>query len=111
MRETIYKGATRPVLLFGVPLTYAVLVLLGGIGIGMNLFVLTRSLTLLAAFIVVTAATLGWMYVATRRDDQKVDQRVLRWSMRPTRRARQRWGCNSHAPGPSRRSRQREQIA
>ncbi len=108
MRETIYKGATRPALLFGVPLTYGVLVLLGGLGLGMNLFVLTRSLMLLVLFAAVTAAILAWMYVATRRDDQKVDQWVLRWSMRPRRGARLRWQCNSQAPGPGRRSRKRE---
>ncbi len=110
MRETVYKGATRPPLLFGVPLTYGVVVALGGACLTFNLFVLSRSLVLLGVCAAAVAAILIWMFVQTRRDDQKVDQMILRWSMRTGRATRRRWHCISYACGPSRLSRDREHF-
>ncbi len=109
MQELVYKGATRPALLSGVPLVPAVLV--GGLGIlGMSYsLVLTRSIVVAA--VVLSAMAAGWvaMVVVTRRDDQRLMQYLLRWRLRQSRGSRRMWGALSYSPGAVRGMRDRPQ--
>jgi len=92
MREEIFKGATRPALVFGVPLVPAVLV--GGLGILLTTyaFVLARSLVIAGALFIVVAAAWIWMYLVTRRDDQRLMQQLLRLRMRQSPAGLRVWG-------------------
>ncbi len=107
MQEAIYKGATRPALLFGVPLVPAILV--GGLGILSMAYSLVLTRSIVMACVVAAAAATGWvaMAVVTRRDDQRLMQYLLRWRLRQARGSRRLWGALSYSAGAVRGMRER----
>ncbi len=109
MQEAIYKGATRPALLFGVPLVPAVLV--GGLGILSMSYSLVLTRSIFMAIAVAAAVAMGWvsMVVVTRRDDQRLMQYLLRWRLRQARGSRRVWGALSYSAGAVRGMRDRPQ--
>ena len=109
MREAIYKGATRPPLLFGVPLIPAIVVAGLALMLGMYLLVFTRSL-LLPLVVVIPAAVL-WVYMVqiTRKDDQRLSQVILRLRLRQAKSPLRLWRSLSYAPGVCRGMRARAQ--
>ena len=107
MQEAIYKGATRPPLLFGVPLVPAVLVAGIGILLVAYLLIFSRSLLLAAAASVPVAAVWVSMMLVTRKDDQRLMQALLRFRLRQQRPSLRIWGALSYAPGAVRGMRSR----
>lgn len=99
MQEAIYKGATRPPVLFGVPLVPAVLI--GGVGILGVSYALVLSRSLIVALIVLAVVAIGWtvMALVTRKDDQRLMQHLLRWRLRQARASHRRWGAFSYGSG------------
>ena len=104
--ERIYKGATRPALMLGVPLVAGIWVAIGSVIAVAWLLVLAWwlqwPLLRLAAFLVAGLAilALAWMRQATRKDDQRIHQLwmafKLNWLWCRNRRL---WGgCRSYSP-------------
>lgn len=95
--ETIYKGATRPAMKFGIPLVP--LVVLAGLGalLGLwgGLFVGGWVLVLVAA--VITPA-FWWMRLVTQRDDQRFRQMLLAMRLAALDRNARFWKTRSYSP-------------
>ena len=98
MIETVFKGATRPPMKFGVPLAPLVVLLLPGFIAGMWLSTLVDWRFAPVIFGSVTVAYV-WMRIVTSRDDQRLTQMVLklRLALRNPNRAL-RDGARSYAP-------------
>lgn len=83
MLEPIYKAATRPALKFGVPLKAGFWTVFAAIQVGMWSALLLHNGWIAFFAILVGAALLGWMRLATHKDDQRIDQLLssfwLRW--------------------------------
>jgi type IV secretion system protein VirB3 len=109
MREAIYKGATRPALLFGVPLVPAVLV--GGLGTLLVSYALVITRNPFAALAVLVPVVILWiaMLAVTRKDDQRLMQHLLRLRLRQSPVSRRVWKSISYAPGAVRSMRDRPQ--
>ena len=96
-RETIYKGATRPAMKFGIPLVPLV-ILFGG---GMLLILWGGTLVgwwvpagVLASFV----PSLAWMRFVTARDDQRFRQMFIAAKLRVHDRNRRFWRARSYSP-------------
>jgi type IV secretion system protein VirB3 len=97
LAEPIYKGATRPPVIFGVPLAVFLLVAGGGFLAGMYLLVLVSAAwTVLVGGVVLAA--LAWMRSLTRRDDQRLRQSFLAVRLLAACRNRRFWRCRSYGP-------------
>lgn len=98
MIETVFKGATRPPMKFGVPLVPLVVLLLPGFIAGMWLSTMVNWRFAPVIFGAVIAAYL-WMRMVTSRDDQRLTQMVLHLKLalhNPNRVLRH--GARSYAP-------------
>jgi len=98
MIETVFKGATRPPMKFGVPLVPLVVLLLPGFVIGMWLSTMV-SWRFAPVIFGTLAVAYGWMRFITYRDDQRLTQMVLNLKLalrNPNRVLRQ--GARSYAP-------------
>jgi type IV secretion system protein VirB3 len=96
--ETVFKGATRPPMKFGVPLTPLIVLLLPGSVLGMWLSTMVSWRFAPVIFGAVIAIYV-WMRLITNKDDQRLTQMVmkLKLAMRnPNRRIRK--GVRSYAP-------------
>ena len=98
MIETVFNGATRPPMKFGVPLVPLVVLLLPGFIAGMWLS--TFASWMFAPVIFGSlAVTYIWMRIVTSRDDQRLTQMVLKLKLalrNPNRVLRN--GARSYAP-------------
>ena len=98
MVETVFKGATRPPMKFGVPLVPLVVLLLPGFIAGMWLS--TFANWLFAPLIFGSlAVAYAWMRIVTSRDDQRLTQMILKLKLavrNPNRVLRK--GARSYAP-------------
>ncbi len=97
MVEPVYKGATRPPMVLGVPLLPFLLVAGGGFLVGMYLLVLVSAVGMAVAGAVVVA-TLFWMRSLTLRDDQRLRQVFLVFRLMVVCRNRTFWRCRSYSP-------------
>ncbi len=98
MIETVFKGATRPPMKFGVPLVPLVVLVLPGFVAGMWLSTMV-SWRFAPVIFGSLAAAYGWMRFTTHRDDQRLTQMVLNMKLalrNPNRVLRQ--GQRSYAP-------------
>jgi type IV secretion system protein VirB3 len=98
MIETVFKGATRPPMKFGVPLAPLVVLMLPGFIAGMWLSTMASWLFAPAIFGSLTIAYV-WMRMVTSRDDQRLTQMVLKFKLavhNPNRVLRT--GARSYAP-------------
>ena len=77
MIETVFKGATRPPMKFGVPLVPLVVLLLPGFVGGMWLSTMVNWRFAPAIFGALAVAYV-WMRFVTSRDDQRLAQMVLK---------------------------------
>lgn len=96
--ETIFKGATRPPMKFGVPLVPLVVLLLPGFVSGMWLSTMVSWRFAPVIFGTVIALYV-WMRFVTSRDDQRLTQMVLKMKLafrNPNRVMRD--GARSYAP-------------
>ena len=98
MIETVFKGATRPPMKFGVPLAPLVILLLPGFIAGMWLSTMVNWRFAPVVFGTLAAVYL-WMRIVTSRDDQRLTQLVLNFKLalrNPNRVLRN--GARSYAP-------------
>ena len=105
MIETVFKGATRPPMKFGVPLAPLVVLLLPGFICGMWLSTMVNWRFAPLIFGSLALAYL-WMRIVTNRDDQRLTQMVLKLKLtlrNPNRVLRN--GSRSYAPISYRRGR------
>lgn len=104
MREAIYKGATRPAIVLGVPLLPALaLVGIGGVTGAWGAFLVSRWCLALAAVIVIPG--IAWMRLVTKKDDQRVRQHWHRFLLTQRCANRRLWSCRSYSPLTYRRHR------
>ena len=97
MRETIYKGATRPAMKFGIPLVPLVVLFGGGMLLiiwGGTLLSWWLALPVLVAFL----PALAWMRYVTHRDDQRFRQMFVAMKLRLHDRNRRFWAARSYSP-------------
>lgn len=95
--EAIYKGATRPAMLFGIPLVPLVLLF----GSGMLAIVWVGPLVtwwVVPVVLVLLVPAFAWMRFVTRRDDQRFRQMFLAAKLHLRARNRGFWRSRSYAP-------------
>jgi len=95
--EPIYKGATRPPMIFGVPLIAFLVVAGGDFLAGMYLMVYVSVAWLLAVFAFGMVIIL-WMRALTRKDDQRLRQALLAARLAIGCPNREFWACRSYSP-------------
>lgn len=98
--DPLFKGCTRPAMLLGVPLVPLVLVsmLLLLIGIWSFMLVPVFGLFMIA---VILPASIGWMRHVTKKDDFRLEQLLLRFSLRSRQRNTLHWGKGVAAYSPT----------
>ena len=96
-RETIYKGATRPAMKFGVPLVPLV-ILFGGAMLLIIWGGLLISWWVALGVLVAVMPTLGWMRFVASKDDQRFRQMFLAARLATFNRNRAVWRSRSYSP-------------
>lgn len=97
MSEPIYKGATRPAMLLGVPMVPLVILLGAGLlGIFWAAAVVGPWLSLLILAVLVPATL--WMRRITATDDQRLLQMGLLARLHHAQRNRRLWRARSYSP-------------
>ena len=94
--DMIYKGCTRPPLLWGVPLMPLIMILMPGMLVGIVGLAYFLPMSLLALLVSVSAWF--WMRAVTKKDDQRLLQIFLRLRLRARQRNTRYWGCAAYAP-------------
>ena len=95
-QDIIYKGCTRPPLLWGVPLMPLIMILMPGMLVGMVGLAYFLPMSLLA--LLVSTSAWIWMRAVTRKDDQRLLQIFLRLRLRSRQKNTRFWGCAAYAP-------------
>jgi type IV secretion system protein VirB3 len=95
--EAIYKGATRPAMLFGVPLVPLVVVIGSGALVALWGGILLSGWLALAAVLTIGPVA-AWMRFVTRKDDQRFLQVFIAFKLRLHDRNRRLWKSRSYAP-------------
>jgi type IV secretion system protein VirB3 len=95
-QDPIYKGCTRPPLMWGVPLMPLVMMLMPGMLVGILGLAYLLPASLVAMFVSVSAWV--WMRSVTKKDDQRLLQFFLRLRLRSRQKNTRYWGCASYAP-------------
>lgn len=95
-QDVIYKGCTRPPLLWGVPLLPLIMILMPGMLVGIVGLAYFLPVSLLSLFVSVTAWV--WMRAVTKKDDQRLLQIFLRLRLRARQKNSGFWGCAAYAP-------------
>jgi len=97
MRETIFKGATRPPMVFSIPLTAFI-----GIGGGGVLFAMWGGLLISkwlgVAVVAAAIPTMVWIRVISKRDDQRLRQIWLSVLLRRNHPNARFWNGRSYSP-------------
>ncbi len=95
--ETIYKGATRPAMKLGIPLVPLVVVFGAGM---LTIIWVGPFLTwwIVPAVIAAVLPLLGWMRLATRKDDQRFAQMLIAGKLWLRDRNHGFWQSRSYAP-------------
>lgn len=94
--DMIYKGCTRPPLLWGVPLMPLVMILMPGMLVGIVGLAYFLPMSLLA--LLVSLSAWFWMRAVTKKDDQRLLQIFLRMRLRSHQKNTRYWGCAAYAP-------------
>jgi type IV secretion system protein VirB3 len=96
-RDVIFKGATRPAMMLGVPIVPFILVT------GTHILLAMWSLVLMStfgSFVILAAGLMNIMvlrYISTQ-DDQRLSQYLLRFKNIAGRRTSHHWGAHSLSP-------------
>ncbi|QNB17476.1 conjugal transfer protein TraD [Paraburkholderia tropica] len=96
LKDPVFKGATRPAMIWGVPLV-AFLMIGGGMLIP-AIWALLASPPLGVAILFLMIPVFVVMRVITRHDDQRLAQYLLRLRMVPRQRNRRFWGGHAYVP-------------
>jgi type IV secretion system protein VirB3 len=96
LKDPVFKGCTRPALLWGVPLVPVLMV-----GAGMlipAIWALLTSPPLGVGILLLMIPVFVAMRVITRNDDQRLAQLALRLRMIRRQRNRRFWGAHAYVP-------------
>ncbi|MEN8506116.1 type IV secretion system protein VirB3 [Paraburkholderia sp. DD10] len=96
LKDPVFKGCTRPAMLWGVPLVSALMV-----GAGMlipAIWALLASPPLGVAILFLMVLVFVAMRVITRHDDQRLAQYALRLSLMLRQGNRRFWGAHAYVP-------------
>jgi type IV secretion system protein VirB3 len=96
LKDPVFKGCTRPAMLWGVPLV-PVLITGGGILIP-AIWALLASPPLGVAILFLMIPVFVAMRMVTRHDDQRLAQYALRLRMRFQQANRRFWGTHAYTP-------------
>jgi type IV secretion system protein VirB3 len=96
LKDTVFKGCTRPAMLWGVPLVP--LLLVGGGMLLPAIWALLASPPLGVGILLLMIPVFVTMRAVTRHDDQRLAQRALRLRMKLQQRNRRFWGAHAYAP-------------
>lgn len=97
MRDRIFKGATRPAMMLGVPIIPCILVIGAFIILAMWALVFFGAVTGLSV-LVVLAFVIAVMRFMSSQDDHRLNQYLMYLRSRPFRRNVRFWGAHSMAP-------------
>jgi len=94
--DPIYKGCTRPPLMWGVPLMPLVMILMPSLLVGM----MGLAYFFPASLVALLFSLSGWVWMRslTKRDDQRLLQLFLRLRLRSRQKNSWFWGCSAYAP-------------
>lgn len=95
-QDMIYKGCTRPPLLWGVPLMPLVMILMPGMLVGMVGLAYFLPMSLVALLFSISGWV--WMRAVTKKDDQRLLQIFLRMRLRSRQKNTRHWGCAAYVP-------------
>jgi type IV secretion system protein VirB3 len=96
LKDPVFKGCTRPAMLWGVPLVP--LLMIGGGMLVPAIWALLASPPLGVAILLLMIPVFVTMRAVTRHDDQRLAQRALRVRMLLRQRNRRFWGAHAYAP-------------
>jgi len=96
LKDPVFKGCTRPAMLWGVPLV--AFLLIGGGMLIPAIWALLASPPLGVAILFLMIPVFVVMRVITRHDDQRLAQYVLRLRMVLRQRNRRFWGGHAYVP-------------
>lgn len=97
MADRIFKGATRPAMMLGVPIVPFILVV-GGF------FIVAMWALVVAGFVVAASVLLVMVFMVlilrfmTSQDDQRLNQYLMYLRTRPFKRNKGHWGAHSMSP-------------
>jgi len=97
MRDRIFKGATRPAMMLGVPIVPCILVM-------GTFFILAMWTLVFAGFVAAASVLLIMVFVVailrfmTAQDDQRLNQYMMYLRTRPYKRNKGAWGAHSMSP-------------
>ncbi|MBN3786568.1 VirB3 family type IV secretion system protein [Burkholderia sp. Ac-20353] len=94
LKDTVFKGCTRPAMLWGVPLVPFLMI--GGGMLIPAVWALLASPPVGVAILVLMIPVFVAMRVITRHDDQRLAQYALRLRMRLRQRNRRFWGAHAY---------------
>ena len=97
--DPLFKGCTRPAMLFGVPMIPMIVVCLAIFLPGMWLLILVGPLGLVLIFGVLPVC-IWWMREVTKKDDYRLDQLIMRTALRSRQANRALWGKGVVAYSP-----------
>lgn len=96
LKDPVFKGCTRPAMLWGVPLVSALLV--GGGMLIPAIWALLASPPVGVGILLLMIPVFVAMRVITRNDDQRLAQLALRLRMSLRQRNRRFWGAHAYVP-------------
>ncbi|KVU58862.1 type IV secretion system protein VirB3 [Burkholderia cepacia] len=96
LKDPVFKGCTRPAMLWGVPLVPFLMV--GGGMLIPAIWALLASPPLGVAILLLMIPVFVAMQVITRHDDQRLAQRAQRVRMALRQRNRRFWGVHAYVP-------------
>jgi type IV secretion system protein VirB3 len=96
LKDPVFKGCTRPAMLWGVPLVSALMV--GGGMLIPAIWALLTSPPVGVGILLLMIPVFVAMRVITRNDDQRLAQLALRLRMSLRQRNRRFWGAHAYVP-------------
>ena len=96
LKDPVFKGCTRPAMLWGVPLVSALMV--GGGMLIPAIWALLASPPVGAGILLLMIPVIVAMRVITRNDDQRLAQLALRLRIGLRQRNRRFWGAHAYVP-------------
>lgn len=96
LRDPVFKGCTRPAMLWGIPLV--AFLLIGGGMLLPAIWALLASPPLGVGMLFLMIPVFITMRTVTKRDDQRLAQLALRLRMRLMQRNLRFWGAHAYAP-------------
>jgi type IV secretion system protein VirB3 len=96
LKDPVFKGCTRPAMLWGVPLVSALMV--GGGMLIPAIWALLASPPVGVGILLLMIPVFVAMRVITRNDDQRLAQLALRLRMSLRQRNRRFWGAHAYVP-------------